>query len=134
MEIVIFDYVSTRCDLDIEESELIFLYDSLPHENTQPYQVVFKMAKRFRRYINWTKSDPRTDRLMDGQTDKCDSNIPHPCLWGGGGGRYKNRDKEKKLAPFGQNLHWSKGLFQNRPFLEWIQFFVLSAMSMKQRL
>ena len=42
VEILYFDnvyYISFRCDLDIEGSEPIFLHDTLPHDNTPPYQV-----------------------------------------------------------------------------------------------
>ena len=37
--IIYFDYISPCCDLDIEDSEPIFLHDTSPHDYTPPYQV-----------------------------------------------------------------------------------------------
>ena len=68
VEIVIFDYESLRCDLEIEDSEPLFLHDTPPHNNTPPYQVWLKMVERFRRhYLDKLR---HTDRWMDGQTDE----------------------------------------------------------------
>ena len=35
----IFYHISPCCDLDIEDSEPLFLHDTPPHNNTPPYQV-----------------------------------------------------------------------------------------------
>ena len=37
-----FDYVSPRCDLDIEDNEPIFLHDTSPYDNTPTYRVRLK--------------------------------------------------------------------------------------------
>ena len=49
VEIVIF-WLCKPCDLDLEDSEPNFLYDTSHHDNKAPYQVWLKMAERFRRY------------------------------------------------------------------------------------
>ena len=40
-----FDYISPHCDLDVEDSEPIFLQDTSPDDNTPPYQVWLKKIK-----------------------------------------------------------------------------------------
>ena len=47
-----FHHISSHYDLDIEDSEQIFLHDTLPHDNTPPYQVWLKkkIVEWFRRY------------------------------------------------------------------------------------
>ena len=39
VKIVVFDHISPCGDLDIEDSEPIFPHDTLPDNNTPPYQV-----------------------------------------------------------------------------------------------
>ena len=43
-------YISPHCDLDIEDSDSIFLHDTPPHDNTPLYPVSLKMIEHFRRY------------------------------------------------------------------------------------
>ena len=62
-----------HCDLDIEDSEPSFLPDTLPHDNTQPYQVCFKMAGWFRQYC--LDKIRLMDRMTDVQRDKMILNI-----------------------------------------------------------
>ena len=44
------DYKSPCCDLDLENSEPIFLHDTLTHDNTPPYQVWLERLNSSRRY------------------------------------------------------------------------------------
>ena len=79
-----FDYINPCCDLDIEDSEPIFLHNTLPHDNTPPYQIWLKMVERFRIYH--LDKTGYTERMTEEQTDRqSDSKIPLPH-WGGGGG------------------------------------------------
>ena len=39
VETVVSDYMSPQCDLDLEDSEIIFLHDTLVHDDASPYQV-----------------------------------------------------------------------------------------------
>ena len=39
VETVIFDYMNSKCDLDLEDSKPIFLHDTLAHDDASPYQV-----------------------------------------------------------------------------------------------
>ena len=39
VETVIFDYMSPPCDLELENSKPIFLYDTLAYYDASPYQV-----------------------------------------------------------------------------------------------
>ena len=75
-----FDYISPRCDLDIEGSEPVFPHDTSPHDNTPPYQVWLKMVEQFRRY----RPDKirHTDKRPDGQSE---SNVL-PGIYKGEGG------------------------------------------------
>ena len=41
VKIVIVDYISPRCDIDIKDGEPIFLHDTSPCDNTPPYQIWF---------------------------------------------------------------------------------------------
>ena len=46
VEIVIFCLFNPHCDLDIEDSETIFLHDTPPHDNTPPYKVWLRMVEQ----------------------------------------------------------------------------------------
>ena len=51
MEVVaILWHTSPRCDLDIENSEPIFLHDTMPQGNTPPYKDWLQMGGQFRRH------------------------------------------------------------------------------------
>ena len=39
VDAVISDYMSPNCDHDLEDSKLIFLHDSLYHDDAAPYHV-----------------------------------------------------------------------------------------------
>ena len=43
-------YISTCCDLDIEDNEPIFVHNTLPPNNASQYQGRLKMVEQFRRY------------------------------------------------------------------------------------
>ena len=45
-----FDYISPHCDLDIEDSEPIFLLDTLACDAALPYQVWHQNDLQFRKY------------------------------------------------------------------------------------
>ena len=46
---VIFDYISLRCDLELEDSKPIFLHDTLAHNDASPYLVTkVQQLKRYR--------------------------------------------------------------------------------------
>ena len=68
VKIVIFDYKSPCCDLDIEDSEPIFLRDTSPHDYTPPYQFWLKMVERFRRY--WTDTIEHANRTTEAHMDR----------------------------------------------------------------
>ena len=59
-------FLSPCCDLDIEDSEPVFVHDTLPHDNTPHYQIWLKMVVQFRRY---RLGQNRTLRTTDGQLD-----------------------------------------------------------------
>ena len=59
--------MSPHCDLDIEDSEPIFLHDTPPHGNTPQNQVWLKTVRQFRRYC--LDKLEHTDRRIDGQSD-----------------------------------------------------------------
>ena len=84
-EIVIFGYISPCCDFVIEDTEPIFLHDTLPHVNTPPYQSLVKTDEQFRTYHSdkIRHMDRRTDRRSDSNTP------PSPIYTLGGGGVIK---------------------------------------------
>ena len=50
VEMVTFDYISPKCDLDLEDSKPIFLHDILAHDDASQYQVWSQKVKQLRRY------------------------------------------------------------------------------------
>ena len=50
VETVISDCMSPHCDLDCEDSKLIFSHDTLAHYAASPHQVWLKEVESFRRY------------------------------------------------------------------------------------
>ena len=60
-------FKSFHCDLDLENSGLIFLLDTLPHDNTALFQVWLKMVEQFSKYC--LDIIRHKGRVPDGQTD-----------------------------------------------------------------
>ena len=52
VDTVIFDYMSPQCDLELEDSKLIFLHDTLAHDDASLYQVWLQKVQQFRRYCS----------------------------------------------------------------------------------
>ena len=50
VETVMFDYMSPQCDLDLEDSKPISLYNTLVHDDPSPYQVWLQKVQQLRRY------------------------------------------------------------------------------------
>ena len=51
VEMVIFDYMSPHCDLELEDSKPTFLHDTLAHDDTSPDQVWLQKVQQLRRYF-----------------------------------------------------------------------------------
>ena len=49
---VISDYLSPHCDLDHEDSEPIFLQDTLAHDEASSYQVWLQKVQQLSRYCS----------------------------------------------------------------------------------
>ena len=50
VETVIFDQMIPQCDPELEDSEPIFLHDTLAHDAASPCQVWLQMVQLLRRY------------------------------------------------------------------------------------
>ena len=50
VETVLFDYMSPHCDLDPEDSKLIFSQDTLACDDVSPYQVWLQKVRQLKRY------------------------------------------------------------------------------------
>ena len=50
VETVIFDQMSLHCDPELEDSEPIFLHDTVAHDVALPYQVWLQKVQQLRRY------------------------------------------------------------------------------------
>ena len=51
-ETVIYDHKSPHCDFDPEDSESIFLQNTLAHDDVSSYQVWLKKIQQFWRYLD----------------------------------------------------------------------------------
>ena len=83
-----FDYISPRCDLDLEDSQPIFRHYTPAHDNTPPYQVWLQKVERFKRYRpDKIRTHKPTEKRTHGQTNAViPIYIPFPKLRGEGGG------------------------------------------------
>ena len=50
VDTVIFDQMSPHCDPELEDSEPIFLHDTVAHDVASPYKVRLQKAQQMRRY------------------------------------------------------------------------------------
>ena len=49
VETVIFDYMNSHYDLELQDSESIFLHDTIAHYDASPYQILVTMVQQPRR-------------------------------------------------------------------------------------